>query len=95
LAQYSSYRSPANCDVQTDDQIRPLSVETNQADWILTLALRTPPKHRMSTDRRLLHDHKPRPLQVAHYALRGNGGGYVLGGAMFSLATLKPERERN
>jgi hypothetical protein len=48
----------------------------------------------MSAKRRLLHDHKPGPLQVAHDALRGNGG-HVFGGVVFSLATLKPEREGN
>jgi hypothetical protein len=46
----------------------------------------------MSAKRRFLHDHKPGPLQVAHDALRGNGG-HIFGGVVFSLATFKPERE--
>jgi hypothetical protein len=46
----------------------------------------------VTAKRRFLHDHKPGPLQVAHDALRGNGG-HVFRGVVFSLATLKPQRE--
>jgi hypothetical protein len=48
----------------------------------------------MSAKWRFLHDHKPSLLKVAHDTLRGNGG-HVFGGVVFSLATLKPEREGN
>lgn len=40
--------------------------QSSQLDF--DLALRTPPKRRMSAERRPLHDHKPGPLQVAHDA---------------------------
>jgi len=41
-------------------------VEASQADWVLTLALKTPPKRRMSAEWWLLDDHKSGPLQVSH-----------------------------
>jgi len=82
------------CNVHRYDLQCPLDVETGQAGWILSLALETPPKRRMSAERWFLHDHKPDPLQVPHDALRGNGG-HVFGGVVFSLAILKPEREGN
>jgi hypothetical protein len=72
--------------------VRFTSSKPVKLNWILTLALRTPPKRRMSAERRFPHDHKPGPLQVAHDALRGNGG-HVFGGVVLSLATFKPERE--
>jgi hypothetical protein len=67
-----------------DDLQCPLHVETSQADGILTLALRTPTKRRMSAERWFLHDHKPGPVQVAHDALCGNGG-HVFGGTKMTL----------
>ena len=56
------------------------------------LALKAARQRRMSAERRLLHDHEAAALEVAHDALRGNGG-HVFVGVVFSLATLKPERE--
>jgi hypothetical protein len=36
LVQFSNYRSPPDCDVQTDDQIRPLNVDSGPSRQILT-----------------------------------------------------------
>lgn len=48
----------------------------------------------MTAELRLLDDDKAGALQVAHDALRGNGGD-VFCCVVFSLATLKPQREGN
>jgi hypothetical protein len=42
----------------------------------------------------LPHHYKPGPLQVAHDA-QGGDSHHILVGVVFSLATLKPERERD
>ena len=54
------------------------------------LALKSAPDRRMAAKRGF----PAGVLQVAHDELRGNGG-HVFRGVVFSLATVKPERESN
>ena len=61
---------------------------------IVPLSREAASKRRVTAERRFPHDDESGALQVAHDAL-GSDGGYVLGSVVFSLATLKPEREGN